>query len=383
MRRFIFALLFLGMYHRAKAQQEEVLYAQGTVPGLYLVHVIQKGDNYYSLGRLYHLSPHEIAKANDRTFDSPLQLLQVIKIPLILHKNFSQTTAAPGADWQPVYHQVEEKETLYRISKHYGVSIEKIQAWNNLSGINIRMGDQVRVGWSWRNGEPNLLVKNEKKPGIPIRTTVSRPRRPQFPQAATGASAVKQIMPAPVVAVHLSPAPLAPPNDSNAKNTLARRNAFKERLSKLDNTNSAIWIARPEQQDTVRGSVDTGNRHLAIIPPPSLPAVPVDSQFEALYQEQTAYESKLKTEKGAATWFKSNIAPNSGKYYALHNTAGRGTIIKVINPLNGRFVYVKVLDIIPRLPQNEHIIIKISDAAQEALGVSEEKFFCELQYENQ
>lgn len=105
------------------------------------------------------------------------------------------------------------------------------------------------------------------------------------------------------------------------------------------------------------------------------------SPFEASYKEQTDNGTKVTVQKGAGTWFKSNVAAGSGRFYALHATAGRGTIIKVINPVNGKFVYVKVLDTIPKLGNNYNIVIKVSDAAMQALGTQQARFWCELQYQ--
>ena len=45
------------------------------------------------------------------------------------------------------YHIVQPKETLYAISKLYGVTVEQIQQWNKLSDNNIRIGQQLIVGY--------------------------------------------------------------------------------------------------------------------------------------------------------------------------------------------------------------------------------------------
>lgn len=66
------------------------------------------------------------------------------------------TTETPAAD--PVdeksdvilveqYHTVAAKETLYAISKMYGVSVEDIQKWNNLAGTGISIGQRLIVGY--------------------------------------------------------------------------------------------------------------------------------------------------------------------------------------------------------------------------------------------
>jgi hypothetical protein len=109
------------------------------------------------------------------------------------------------------------------------------------------------------------------------------------------------------------------------------------------------------------------------------PPAPASGSFEQIYAQQTAGK-KATVEKGPGSWFKSNAG--AGKYYALHNSAARGTIIKVTNPLNGRSIYAKVLEAIPQMKQNAGLIIKLSDSAIEALGTNETRFYCELSYED-
>jgi len=45
------------------------------------------------------------------------------------------------------YHTVEAKETLYAISKKYGVTVEDIQKWNNLADTGIQIGQRLIVGY--------------------------------------------------------------------------------------------------------------------------------------------------------------------------------------------------------------------------------------------
>jgi LysM repeat protein len=46
---------------------------------------------------------------------------------------------------KPVQHIVREKETLYGISKKYGVSIEQVKEWNRLNGTGLRPGQALLI----------------------------------------------------------------------------------------------------------------------------------------------------------------------------------------------------------------------------------------------
>ena len=100
--------------------------------------------------------------------------------------------------------------------------------------------------------------------------------------------------------------------------------------------------------------------------------------LDTLYDIQTNHGLNVLTEKGTAVFFEKT--GKSNVYQAFHNTSKRGTIIKVLNPGNGKSVYVKVLGPIPGTKQYANCIIGISDAAKEALGVTDSKAWCELSY---
>lgn len=100
--------------------------------------------------------------------------------------------------------------------------------------------------------------------------------------------------------------------------------------------------------------------------------------LDLLYDQQTNHGTNLLTEKGTVIFFDKSGKGNV--QYAFHNTAQRGSIIKVFNPGTGKVLYVKVIGPIPDTKQYANAIIGISSGAKEALGVIENKAWCELSY---
>lgn len=320
----ILSIVLFG-FSAGAVQAQDTLQVQGTSPALYISHVVKKGENFYSLSRAYGLPPKEIAAANKVTMEQGLQLGHNLHIPLTT-ANFSQKADAAG---KPVYHKVTDKETLYRVSVNYNkVPLDNIRQWNSFSGDGLKKDSYVIIGFMKAGGaagEAAPKVEKVKEKAAPVPEPVE-------------------------TAVVATPAP-AP-----VKETVKKEAPKKE------------TTPAPEATET------------AATPPPARPAAANSSaDFEQLYEQQTNNGKKAGTEKGPGTWFKSNAV---GKYYALHNTAPRGTIIKVTNPLNGKAVYAKVLDVIPQMKSNAGLIIKLSDSAMQALGSNETRFYCELNYEN-
>jgi rare lipoprotein A (peptidoglycan hydrolase) len=58
-----------------------------------------------------------------------------------------------------------------------------------------------------------------------------------------------------------------------------------------------------------------------------------------------------------------------------------GTIVKITNNANGKSIYAKVLDLMPDIKQNNGLVICVSNAAADVLGVTENsKLDCTLNY---
>lgn len=85
------------------------------------------------------------------------------------------------------------------------------------------------------------------------------------------------------------------------------------------------------------------------------------------------------TETGVAEWIDDQDI-NPGKYYALHRNAPIGTIIRITNRMNERSIFVKVIGKLPDTGDNDGLIIKISKASAEKLGVIDQRFQAQLLY---
>ena len=101
--------------------------------------------------------------------------------------------------------------------------------------------------------------------------------------------------------------------------------------------------------------------------------------FKAIFESQNGNGTPV-TEEGSLGVFKSTSGWNDGKYYCLYNNASPGTIIRISIPATGKFVYAKVLDMIPDLKQNAGLLILISNAAADELGAADNNTSCSISY---
>lgn len=101
--------------------------------------------------------------------------------------------------------------------------------------------------------------------------------------------------------------------------------------------------------------------------------------FKTVYESQNSNGVPV-DQQGAAGVFKSTSGWTDGKYYCLYNNAVPGTIIKITNTANEKFIFAKVLDAIPDIKQNNGLLICISNAAATELGAAEGNFNCAIKY---
>ena len=320
MRKLFSILIALFIYSTLPAQ-DKLLVVEGTTPNIYLLHTVESKENYYSLGRMYNVSPKELAPYNDLTFDKGLALGQMLKIPLGTN-NFNQGEAPKENEaLVPVYHITQPKEGLYRISVNYNkVSIEDLKKWNKLSGDAVGSGTKLIVGY--------LKVVKDQSP--------------------LASEAIK-----------------IPHSEIVTKNTADKNIAIKnnEKEKVVEQPKEIKEVVKEKQEDnTVKTSINFNG-----------------GKFKGLYNDQTKNRS-LESDNGVAAIFKTTSGWQDGKYYCFHNTAEPGTIIKITNNANGKSVFAKVLDAIPDIKQNTGLLLRISNSAAEELGVGDTKFDCSITY---
>lgn len=114
---------------------------------------------------------------------------------------------------------------------------------------------------------------------------------------------------------------------------------------------------------------------------PAAPNNDKSKSFAQMYGEYLGSEKIASTEKGVATWIDNNGIQSSGdRFYALHNTAPVGSIVKIRNLMNNRIIYAKVIGNLTESEVNEKVLIKLSAGAAERLNVLDNRFVVEITY---
>lgn len=324
--RKLFAVFIVALFfYSASSAQDKLLVAEGASPNLYITHTVAPKENYYSVGRMYNVSPKDLAPYNELVFEKGFSLGQTIKIPLGPN-NFSQGEAPKENEvLVPIYHIMQAREGLYRVSVKYNkVPMDALKKWNKLSGDAVSNGTKLIVGYL-------RVVKD------------------QSPLASQ--------------AMKVNPSDLATKKPEDKKQTAKIQE--KEKVTEpLPKEEKPVVKEKPVETVPVKqnGTINFNG-----------------GKFKSLYSDQSK-NSTSQNEFGVAAIFKTTSGWQDGKYYCFHNTAEPGTIIKVTNTANGKSVYAKVLDAIPDIKQNSGLLLRISNSAAEELGVLDTKFDCSISY---
>jgi LysM repeat protein len=173
------SVIFLITVLCAHAQSDELI-VQGQTGGLYLEHAVVAKETWYSVGRMFNVDPKALATYNHLTFAKPLVIGQVMRVPLSA-VNFSQDGKKMATEsLVPVFHIVQEKEWLYRVSvNHNKVPIPVLEKWNHVTGDQVHAGLHLIVGYLKVKTSLSALAKGGVAPGagaVPVVSdTVARP----------------------------------------------------------------------------------------------------------------------------------------------------------------------------------------------------------------
>lgn len=102
------------------------------------------------------------------------------------------------------------------------------------------------------------------------------------------------------------------------------------------------------------------------------------SEYLRRSTEPMRYE--LIRETGKVSYLKSMFAEEKEYFYGLHRTAPKSSILKVVNPMNGRSIYVKVLGELPDTGENLGLQMKITAAGHQELRLIDDVFRLKWSY---
>ena len=100
-------------------------------------HSVQKGDTLYSIARAYGLTVKELMYLNDLSTSA-------IDVGDVLLVTIPADIGSVNDNWVNV-HVVQRGDTLYSIARAYGTTVENLMSYNNLTSTYLNVGDQIAL----------------------------------------------------------------------------------------------------------------------------------------------------------------------------------------------------------------------------------------------
>jgi len=302
--------------------------------GFYLVHKVAPKEGLFPLGRMYNVHPRHIANFNGIDFNKGLAIGQQINIPLS-DTNFKQNVNV-GV---PVYYIPGGKESLANISAKFNTPMNSLRGWNNLNDDNVAANSKLIIGFLITNELKDKVVTMVNT--LPAEESVSNVKKTE---------SQKQ----PIIEVKVPEQKKEEPKKVEPEIKKEAPPVVKEESKKTEPANT-------KQTETVNND-GTG-------------------YFKNNFYQQVKASPLSKEQTVTSSIFKTMSGWQDGKYYLLINGVEPGTIVKLTNPSNSKFIFAKVLYSMDRIRENQGVDMRISDAAAASLAINEtDKFILKVNY---
>ena len=124
-----------------------------TKPNYKIIHTIQAGETIYRVSKIYNVTVENIKQWNNlsvNTVEIGQELVIVggntkpaVYTEPIPTKTYNNPPVSSSSNAQ--YHTLQAGETVFRLSKIYGVSVDEIVKWNNIKNFSVSVGQRLVV----------------------------------------------------------------------------------------------------------------------------------------------------------------------------------------------------------------------------------------------
>lgn len=331
-------------------------------------HTVESGETLFSIAQQYNITVQKLKEWNN------LENNQL---------TIGQTLIVQSADQKAATtHTVEPQETLFSISKRYGVSIAEIKSWNDLSGNNLNVGQELTI---YPSSGADANAGNSSDNSIVVSTTT---QQNTYYTVKSGDTLYKIARAHNMTLEELKKlndltsntisigqrltvkARSAPPSVAESSTESSPQGKFVNyRIGERQSLEAILNKFRMDEQEfrelnpDVTGSTFQIGQQVTVL-------APATRRYENPYKTgaklkdlgETPVSRYSESEEGQTTTSGELFVPE--ELTAAHSNIAMGTIIFIENPDNGKGIYVRIND---RISSNG---LKLSEGAWQALSFS-------------
>jgi LysM repeat protein len=382
-------------------------------------HTVEAGETIYSISKQYDISQDNIMSWN-KLQSTNLDIGQVLWVGAPANAKIGNGGVNKTDQKKEIIHIVDMGETIYSISKQYGITQSKIIELNNLKDNSIAVGQKLVVKTEGIKKKekptaqyqaPSVQTFHNAKKGETYKKIANMyglqeaklKKWNKFEDPFVGGEVIKIVSPeiekeksADIDSKTEDRANEV--NESRIHTVVSGETLYSlsekyevevENLRKWNSLDSyqlslgqKLYVQNPDALMTDVSLIDEERiaKPKEEKPQSNLSENPQKQDTKAYF---TVEEDDMpKIDKIKETGVAEVIEGSEGteKYLALHRTAKIGTIMQVRNDLNDQIVFVRVLGKLPNTGVDKKVIIRISKKAFEKLGGVDYKFPVEISY---
>ena len=107
-------------------------------------HTVQKGETFYQIAKQHAVSPDALAQANPTIQPTRLHPGDILRLPSATVST-PASSPVPSTPTRPLSVKIQKGDTLSKISRQHGVSLEDLRRWNRLNGSPLQIGQTLRL----------------------------------------------------------------------------------------------------------------------------------------------------------------------------------------------------------------------------------------------
>ena len=127
-----------------------------TKPNYKIIHTIQAGETIYRVSKIHNVTVENLKQWNNLT-ENTIEIGQELMImggvtkptvyaqPTTTRTHSSTTVSSSSGSNNTQYHTLQAGETVFRVSKLYGVTVDELVRWNNIKGFAVIVGQRLVV----------------------------------------------------------------------------------------------------------------------------------------------------------------------------------------------------------------------------------------------
>lgn len=136
---------------------QTLLISEETLPEV-STYIVEKGDTLYGIANKFGTTVDIIKRLNNLTVNTLLPGQQIL-VPATDQIPVEEEPTIPPIEQPYIIYTVQKGDSLWKISQRYKVPVNDITAFNNLSNINLKIGDELRIPITNMKTEVTYTVK--------------------------------------------------------------------------------------------------------------------------------------------------------------------------------------------------------------------------------